>query len=485
MRCNRVLVALLAASALTLTACDGHKSAGASAARPMTVLHAEPGQIIEYGGVAGAQSLAAAMGSVLREIHQACGERPQVGQVFRVTGTNSSGVFFTVIDHAQADRPLAGLVIAAQTGTDKFEAGVVADTASSFGQSANPMMQQLFAAWKPGGSQGGTESGGAPQAASQSADAALHPVTAPDNSATISVPDGWQIDRASHMGAVILKGANGELVGLQMSKPAVDPTHPWRVRVAAGGYNLNVPGTVLYPYRGDPVREFVPIFQAWRRSNGLGPAQIEIEDARPMQQAQTQGNTHCANAAGKIDPNGKGMLHFVSALCVLDPDPQYGNYSITLSITMVPVAMAEREKPLVNAILRSYTPNQQVIQAEINQMLRAKQQSDANWLQWGQQQSARIRAQGQAAAARFSAIEQANDAQHAQYWARQDSNARGGAGFSNYLLDQSVVQNNNVAGTGMVGHSTEWNSTANALVRANPNKYEIVNTPNYWQGVDY
>ena len=85
----------------------------------------------------------------------------------------------------------------------------------------------------------------------------------------------------------------------------------------------------------------------------------------------------------------------------------------------------------------------------------------------------------------MNATEAANNAQHAGYWAQQDSNARNSSGFSNYLLDQSVVQNNNVRGTGVVGHSTEWNSTANAMVQANPNKYEIVNTPNYWQGVDY
>ena len=29
------------------------------------------------------------------------------------------------------------------------------------------------------------------------------------------------------------------------------------------------------------------------------------------------------------------------------------------------------------------------------------------------------------------------------------------------------------------------NSTANALFKADPNKHEIVNTPNYWKGVDY
>jgi hypothetical protein len=30
-----------------------------------------------------------------------------------------------------------------------------------------------------------------------------------------------------------------------------------------------------------------------------------------------------------------------------------------------------------------------------------------------------------------------------------------------------------------------WNSTADALVKANPNRYEIVDTPNFWKGVDY
>jgi hypothetical protein len=52
------------------------------------------------------------------------------------------------------------------------------------------------------------------------------------------------------------------------------------------------------------------------------------------------------------------------------------------------------------------------------------------------------------------------------------------------LLHQSAVRDNNVGGTGMAGHSTQWNSTASPMVQANPNKYENVNTPNYWQDVD-
>jgi hypothetical protein len=36
-----------------------------------------------------------------------------------------------------------------------------------------------------------------------------------------------------------------------------------------------------------------------------------------------------------------------------------------------------------------------------------------------------------------------------------------------------------------VGHGTVWNSTADALVKANPNRYEIVDNPNFWKGNDF
>ena len=67
----------------------------------------------------------------------------------------------------------------------------------------------------------------------------------------------------------------------------------------------------------------------------------------------------------------------------------------------------------------------------------------------------------------------------------QDANARNGQGFSNYLLDQTVVQDNNMYGNGTIGHGTHWNTTADALVKANPNRFEYVDKPNFWQGTDY
>ena len=67
----------------------------------------------------------------------------------------------------------------------------------------------------------------------------------------------------------------------------------------------------------------------------------------------------------------------------------------------------------------------------------------------------------------------------------EDNNSRNGQGFSNYILDQTVVQDNNMYGNGTIGHGTLWNSEADALVKANPNRFEYVPTQNYWRGTDY
>jgi hypothetical protein len=141
---------------------------------------------------------------------------------------------------------------------------------------------------------------------------------------------------------------------------------------------------------------------------------------------------------------------------------------------------SEQEQSTVMAMFLSVKVNQQVINQQMQQKLQQKKQSDQQWLAWGQQQSDRIRAQGQAAQANFANREAANDAQHADWNAGQDANARNNQGFSNYLLDQSVVQNN---ATG--GHGTLWNNTADALVKANPGKYQYVDNPNLIPGTDY
>jgi predicted PurR-regulated permease PerM len=84
---------------------------------------------------------------------------------------------------------------------------------------------------------------------------------------------------------------------------------------------------------------------------------------------------------------------------------------------------------------------------------------------------------GQQTTARINASEAANSDEQASFNASQTANAQNVQGFSNYLLDQSVVQNNSTG-----AHSTQWTSTANALVQSNPSKYSYVSNSNLMPG---
>ena len=48
------------------------------------------------------------------------------------------------------------------------------------------------------------------------------------------------------------------------------------------------------------------------------------------------------------------------------------------------------------------------------------------------------------------------------------------------MLDQTVIQDNQLN-----AHGTVWNQTADSLVKNDPQRYEYVNTPNFWKGIDY
>ena len=457
--------------------------AGTQTPTPLTTINPPQGGMIVYGLVDGANTQAAAMARLLRNIHNNCGERPQVGRVFRFRGTNSDAVFFTVTNHPQGNKQVAGMVIAAATGSNRVEAALLSDDASRFGKSVNPMLQQLFSSWHPAGAAPDSPSaaGAHSTTASGGSAAKLTTVTASDNSATLDIPDGWTLDPRSAGGAMVATGPNGEQVAFNMSKSAIDPTNPQQIQFLRYTPHGQPPGVVVYPFRGDLVKEFPNLFQAWRRSNGMPPARLEVDHIEPL--PTWQGN-HCIQMKGHLDSDGKGMKTLNDMMCAMDP-LNFGGYSVTLSHMLIPNELFDKEEPTLHAMINSLRLNQEVINQQLQAAARQKQQNDQALMQSAQQAVDRIHAIGAQATARMNATQAANDAQHAGYWAQQDSNARNSQGFSNYMLDQTVVQNNYMNSSGDVGHATVWNSTADALVKANPDRYQYVDTANYWKGVDY
>ncbi len=489
MRIARAFAVVLAFFALAQCSCNAASQTGASKPAPLTTLTTPQGGIIEYGRVDGATSLAAAMGRVLSEVHQACGERPSVGQVFRVKGTDSAGVFFTIVNHAQGNRQMAGMVIAAQTGSNQFEAGLVADSADRFGQTINPMQQQLFSVWHPGATTNPPSSTGkgVPPAV------ALQKVTLPDRTASVGIPQGWSVDPKSGGGGILIRGPQGEVVILNSWFLAQDPNGLGYRNVQRMGMKP-LQGMVIFPANADLVKNFAQIIKLVSQAKGFTPAGLKIdysEQVSPPAGSSFEGE-RCALATGQINPDGKGMQAMFRVICATPPD-QYGDYHFADYVGYFPHTETSQANAIASAIFASFYVDEALVSqrasAEAAPHIAQLKQVDAQQRQAVQARNAQIIGNiqqiGANATARMNATEAANDAQHASWNAGQDANARNSAGFSNYLLDQTVVQNNNVGGTGAVGHATLWNAQANAMVKANPNKYEIVNTPNYWKGIDY
>jgi hypothetical protein len=448
---------------------------------------------IMYGTVNSVTTQAAAMGSVLKWVHQVCGEKPQVGNVFRVRGSNSVAVFFTVTDHNQGNEKFAGEVIAFQAAPNDIEGALVTDDAARFNSTINPMLTKLFSVWNPGGeapSSGATgakpaSASGSPASANTASAAgsagALHRVTLPDSTASVSIPAGWTVDPQSRGGTMMIHGTHGEVVILGNMFLAVDPS-------ALKGPVKPLKGQIVYPSNVDPVKSFADLIQQFRKSNNMGPAPIQIQSAEqvaPPSGAEFQGE-RCAQATGQVNPDGKGMQGMFRVICV-NPG-QFGDFSFLDYVAEFPMSEAGQGNAMAAAIMNSFNVNMALVSqraaAEAAPHIAQLKQVDAQQRAANQQFTANainnIHAIGAAATARMNATEAANSADDASFNQHENDISRNGQGFSNYLLDQNVIQNNFTG-----AHSTQWNSAADAMVKANPNKYSYVSTPNYIPGTDY
>jgi len=171
------------------------------------------------------------------------------------------------------------------------------------------------------------------------------------------------------------------------------------------------------------------------------------------------------------------MNDMMCAILPLD----FGGYTVVLHHCLLPNALAEREKDTVTAMIASWKLNAEVINRQMEEASRQKAASDQAILAQGQQAVANIKAIGERARIRNDAVQAANDAQHAGYWAQQDNNARNAQGFSNYQRDQTVIRDVQNPDT----HATVWNQTAGWLERAFPNRIEEVPVSQYIKGQDY
>jgi hypothetical protein len=470
-------------------------------------IQSSQGGTIVYGSVDGVSTKPAALVAMLRMVHQTCAERPQVAQVFKVPGGDAVGLFFTVVNRAQGGNHVGGMIVAAASGPQQVEVAMIANTIDRFNAAMSPMLRELFGAWHPSGLPAAStyastahttadanpapvstaKTGLAGASAKSVKDvpvdgghyapaAKLHTVSASDNSVSIGIPDGWQLDSQSAGGAVRVLGPQGETIGLNMTRTAIDPTSPGQRQLQRYGVRGAAPGVMSYPFRGDMVHSFPALFQEWRRAGGMPSAELQIDK---IDQVDAQQGEHCAQVDGHLDPHGNEM-HMSSMMCAFDPG-QAGFYIVVFNNALIPTTVFDKDHLTAVAMIETFKLNMEVINQQMAAAAQQKEQNDRMIMQNAQQQVDRIHAIGAQATARYNANQAANDAQHASYWAQQDSNARNGQGFSNYQRDQTVVrdaQDPNV-------HATVSNQTAGWMQQAFPNRVEEVPASQYIAGQDY
>lgn len=438
-------------------------------AQGLSRIQTKDGGMIVFGPVSGAVTQPAAMAKILRNVHENCGDKPVLGKVFRYKNTPFYGVFFTVTNKPGGNKKVAGLVLAAQTGPQTVEAALVSDAAGQFGRSVNPMLNQLFKAWHPSGSQQQQvgQSGGSALAGHGSAPAApLRAVVLQDRSSQVGIPEGWRIYPNSGGGTTVLTGPHEEVIQLNASFLAIDPRDPGvqQPRMMAQRYGRGPDNRIYYPYGVNLPKAFVDLYNLSDRNQNIPPTSFRITSSQQVP------NQPCANVSGTaVRSENRKNYELTAVFC--EARPVSGMWLSTAYVILLPTEVADRERETALAVLRSYRVNQAVVNQQANTMAAPT--------------IAAIHEIGRQADIRYQATQQSNDAQHAQYWQQQESNARLSKQRSDFMLDQTVIQDNNMYNNGTVGHGTVWNSTADALVKADPDRYEIVDRPGYWKGTDF
>jgi hypothetical protein len=439
-----------------LVACA--KPAGSQSAL-QTIDNPSGGKIV-YGLVDGASSEAGAMAMILGSLHRQYGDRPQVGKVFQVRDSNSAAVFFTLIKRNQGNAPIAGMLIASPSGAG-VEAALLTDEAPRFGNTINPMLKSLFAVWHPGAQ---NAAGSLPKSAPAQT---LSPYVLPDRSASVSLPAGWKVDPSSGGGTILANGPQGEGVALDFPLQAWnsrDPRVQRTMQFARGaGRNTGYARALYYPYGGDLGKTFVDLLQMRARINNQPALTMQVENETAVPAAA---GSRCARLQGRLDTNdGKGRKEFNTVFCsgTLSPMGQYANIAFH---SAVPEASAAQERATMAAILNSFQANMGVVNREAAALAAPAIEQ--------------IHAIGRAAAEQAQQAHAMEDRHNQAVEARWDSQDKHNQAFSNYLLDQTVISDNQNN-----AHATVWNQTADALVKENPSRFGYVDTPNFWKGVDY
>jgi hypothetical protein len=379
-----------------------------------------------YGPLTGKGAMPDAIVYMLRQVHSYFGDRPEVGKFFQSRDGSSVASFFTVSAKNQGNQPMAGLLIVSRAADGAASAAVLFDEKARFGSTEPIMMKSLSAVWQPARG-GSSESAGvsAPAPTRSGAAVALVETTGGDGSAFISLPPAWKITRVT-AGMLIAAGPHGEMLSLGMVYQGLPPQGP------------------------DLFANFVNVSNQYRRNNGLEPATYSAVNKVNLPGQAVQA-TYTVDFHDGVGPR-KGSVRV----------GWWGPRAMSIDGSNIPERYADEENATMLAVIRSYRQNEPMM-AQYRQGAMNRVQADA----------ARANAQS-------AAINERREANTAAFNQHMDNLDRSSKITQDYILDRSVVRDNEAGERGTLS-----NSYADSLVRSNPDRFQIVPNQDLIKGKDY
>ena len=464
---GRSYLSLIALPALLLVSTAAGASAPSSDSLKM-IANPGGGEVV-YGPLTELHATSGAMVFMLKQVHGHFGEKPTLGKFFRTNDSDSTAVFFNVTDRLRGNKPIAGLVIVSVPKSGVATAAVLYDEAARFAKTEPAMMKSLNAAWHDAatnGRQNTSESSASVGANDGTRPQPLHTATAGDRSASIGLPEGWQLTQVAG-GSLRAEGPNGEAVFLGMLFQGIrDPSSMQR------GY-MNGGNGLVASLNGDLFTAYASIMNQMRQARGLGPVTYKLLQEQPV---SAPGEGRVILAMMELDiHDGKGPRTGSVRLGAV-----YFNgaptWALSVNGSQAPKTVATQVAPTIKAMVASYSTNAAVIGAEQRTAMNRVQADAAAAAAQGKALDARREASNSS----FDAHMQSIDRTNAGFNSHSDDIDRSSKVFQDYQLDRSVVRDNDYSERGTVS-----NNYADALVKANPDRFQIIQNQDLIRGQDY
>ncbi len=474
---------LAAVTAIAGLACLAYAQSGSHGTAPSqtqsggglhTIDNPGGGQVV-YGTLTGQSSLSNAVVFMLRQVHGHFGDRPQIGKFFQSRGGDSVATFFTLTAKNQANKPIAGLVIVNMPRGATPTAAVLYDDPARFSKTEPVMLRALNEAMHTNaGSSEKPVSRSTPETpVRSSAPQPLRMTSGGDHSAGIGLAAGWRITAVSG-GMLTAEGPNGEMISLGLIYQGIRDPGSMRSQQMPYGGNGGGYRPVVCPYGGEVFQAYTCVINQMRQNKGLPAASFRLSSSQRL--ASNQQEQQVIQALFEMDlHDGKGPRKASARI----GEMHIGNsptWALTLNGSNAPENVFEDVNATIMAMVHSFSVDHAVIQRETAAVI-------DNIHAVGAASTAQAHAADQrreASSAAFNNHMNAIDQNSGAFNSHMDDIDRSSKAFQDYTLDHSVVRDNDSSERGTVN-----NSYADSLVRANPERFEIVPNQNLIKGLDY